>query len=258
MSAATLFAAPWSAQASTPDGGNVLNAGQCLSASRTQPVAALQSASTRFELVLTTTALYIHNEVLLTETTAAGYTTWKQVANHSGGGTRLCMRTDGNLVLTGNDGVVWSSGTAGTGTHNYAIIRNNGRLVVRTSDDRRVWWTRTSPVLLVAGDRLPSGRTFVNATEPGGVTRLAMRADGDLVLSRGTTTVWHSRTSVENSYMTVTSNGQLVVRSPGGHAIWRSTAVGASPLLTVAVHGRITLESFESGDCWTRPEGTCR
>jgi hypothetical protein len=257
-SAAAVLTTALPANASQTSGSNVLSTGQCLSADATHPGDALQSANTRFELALTRTALFIHNEVMLTADTAAGYTTWQQMANRrAGGSARLCMRTDGNLVLRGDDGVMWSSHTAGSGAHNYAIMRNNGRLVVRTGSGQRVWTSNTTPVLLTAGDRLLGGQTLRNMTSADGVTRLAMQPNGDLVLSRGATTVWHSRTGIEGAHLEVTTAGQLVIRTPAGKAIWQSTAVGSTPLLTVAQHGRITLESFDTGRCWARPQGSC-
>jgi hypothetical protein len=222
-------------------------------------VAALQSSSRRFELVLTRRDLLIHNEVLLTNSSAAGYTTWDRVASDDQAGTaRLCMQRNGNLVLRGDGVVAWSSHTAGTGAHNYAFLRNSGRLVVRTARDRTVWSSHTTAVLLTAGDRLSSGRSLRNFTNPHAVTRLTMRESGDLVLTRGTTTVWRTNTHVEGSYLKVLSNGRLALHGPAGRLIWRSTAVGGTPLLTVAGLGRITLESFVSGRCWVRPAGACR
>jgi hypothetical protein len=252
------LAVPATARAAVPGDGNVLETGHCLTASAAHPAATLQSLSRRFELVLTRTDLYIHDEVLLTETSAAGYATWRQAANHRRGSwARLCMRADGNLVLSGEDGVAWSSHTAGTGTHNYAMMRNNGSLVVRTRHDERVWSSFTTAVLLKAGDRIHSGRSLRNYTGADSPTRLEMRRDGNLVLARGWTTEWQTKTHVPGSYVEVTAMGRLVVRSPAGRAVWRSGAVGAIPLLTVSTHGRITLESFASGSCWARPAGGC-
>ncbi len=259
VSAAALVAIPLPARAANvDDASNILRAGDCLVVGATRPAAALQSSSGRFALVLTRRDLMIHNEVLLTSSSAAGYTTWRRAASHvPAGAVRLCMQRNGNLVLRSDGVAAWSSRTAGTGAHNYAVLRDGGSLVVRTAAGRPVWSSRTTAVLLTAGDRLLSGRSLRNVTNPHAVTRLTMRASGDLVLTRGTTTMWRTDTHVEGSYLTVLLHGQLALHGPAGRLIWRSTAVGSKPLLTVAGLGRITLESFASGRCWVRPGGAC-
>jgi hypothetical protein len=252
---ATVLAAPLSARAANEDdGSNVLHTGHCLVTTASRPVVALSSLSTRFELVLYRTKLLIHNEVMVTSAAAAGYTTWVRTANRSDAvRATLCMQTNGNLVLRGNGVVAWSTRTSGTGGHNYALMRNNGRLVVRTASDRTVWSSHTTAVLLKAGDRLGSGRTLTNYTDPTRITHLQMQAGGDLVLSRGATTVWHTGTHVPGSYLLVTSTGRLAVYTATQHLVWRSRAVGPDPLLTVERAGRITLRSFATGQCSTRP-----
>jgi hypothetical protein len=257
---AALIVAPLSARAANVDvGGSVLHTGHCLAATASQPVALLSSFSTRFALVLDRSNLRIRNELMLTDSIGAGYTTWIRSANRIGArSASLCMQTNGNLVLRGNGSVAWSTHTAGTGAHNYALMRNNGRLVVRTASDRTVWSSHTTRVLLKAGDRLESGHTLTNLTDPSRVTHLQMRTSGDLVLSRGRTTVWHTDTHVPGSYLLVTSAGRMAVYSPAQHLVWRSTAVGRTPLLTVERAGQITLKSFTTGRCATRPaESAC-
>jgi hypothetical protein len=236
-----------------------LGAGQCMTTSTRRPVVDLPSRSGAFDLVLSRTKLFIHDEVLLTARTAAGYTTWSQPVNHgSATSARLCMERDGNLVLRGDSAVAWSTHTSGSGAHNYARMRDDGALVVRTGTGRLVWSSRTTRVLLTAGDRLRSGGLLRNTAAPGGVTSLAMQRDGDLVLRRDRIVEWRSGSRVAGAHLNVTSGGRLVVRAPSGRAVWRSTAVGGTPLLTVATRGRITLESFATGGCWAQPDGNCR
>jgi hypothetical protein len=242
--------------ANEDDGGRVLHTGRCLVASAKHPAAMLASRSNRFVLVLSPTSLYVHNEVRLSGGMAAAYTTWRRATG--GSASSLCMQRNGNLVLRGGGKVAWSSRTAGTGAHNFAVLRDTGRLLVRTAGGRTVWSTHTTPVLMRAGDRLASGSALRNATDPAHVTRLRMRRDGDLVLTRGTAFVWHSGTAVRGSYLVVTARGRLVVRGPDGSRVWSSASVGEMPLLTVRTAGRLTFESFATGRCWVRPSGaTC-
>jgi hypothetical protein len=257
ISLVLLVAAPLAARAANEDdGASVLHTGRCLAATAHRPVTGLESSSTRFQLYLSSRDLQIRNEVLLNSGAAAAAMTWRRGTQQGAGGSAsLCMQTNGNLVLRASGAVVWSTHTAGTGGHNYALLRNNGRLVVRTGGDRTVWSSHTTPVLLKAGDRLSSGNTLRNDTDPRGSTHLQMQTGGDLVLTRDTVMVWHTATSVRGSYLLVTTMGRLAIYTPAHHVVWRSAAVGRTPLLTVAQLGRLALESFATGRCWVRPAG---
>jgi hypothetical protein len=73
----------------------------------------------------------------------ANHTVWD--ANTAGrGAVRLVMRPDGNLVLADSQGhPVWSSRTAGTGTHNRAVVLPDGDVAVLTAGSKRLWHTNT-------------------------------------------------------------------------------------------------------------------
>jgi peptidoglycan/xylan/chitin deacetylase (PgdA/CDA1 family) len=90
----------------------------------------------------------------------------------SGGRYRLVMQGDGNLVLYGPVGSLWSSRTFVSGTQ--LVLQGDGNLVAYAPDGRAVWNSRT----------------------PGsGAVRLVVQADGNVVLYRSNgTAVWSTRT----------------------------------------------------------------
>jgi hypothetical protein len=99
----------------------------------------------------------------------------------------LLLQKDGNLVLYSNiytpsQAVVWSSGTAGTGSNNQLAMQVDGNLVIY-SNGNAVWATRTPG----------SG-----AGSSGASNYLAVQNDGNLVVYSGpnlTNPVWASNTA---------------------------------------------------------------
>jgi len=57
---------------------------------------------------------------------------------------QLAMQTDGNFVLYEGSTPLWSSNTAGTGSASYAIMQDDGNLVVYTSTPAAVWSSDTA------------------------------------------------------------------------------------------------------------------
>jgi hypothetical protein len=259
LAAAALVVAPRSALAANEDANtNTLHTGHCLAASFTRIAdVVLYSTSRRFWVDLVPSFLTITDEVNLSQFVSYGYQTWERSGDHGEGrSATLCMQGNGNLVFRVNGVVAWSSRTAGTGAHNYALIRDSGSFVVRTLTGATVWSSHTTAVLMKAGDRLESGHALSNYTSSTGHTHMQMTAGGDLVLKRGTTTVWHTGTHTQGSYLLVTSTGRLAVRTPANITVWHSAAVGGLPVLTVAQLGRITLYSHTTHHCWVRPTGS--
>jgi hypothetical protein len=62
----------------------------------------------------------------------------------AGGEYTLDVQTDGNLVVYGNNCVLWASNTAGTGSGNYLAMQGDGNLVVYTSAGKPVWASNTA------------------------------------------------------------------------------------------------------------------
>ncbi|MDN3359238.1 hypothetical protein [Actinomadura sp. DC4] len=85
---------------------------------------------------------------------------------------RLSLRSDGDLVLSDQDGkAVWSSGTHAQGTH--AVFQADGNFVLYSSDDATLWSSRTDG-------------------HDGAV--LVLQSDGNLTIRQGDTTLWASGT----------------------------------------------------------------
>ncbi|MGW0925178.1 hypothetical protein ACWD3J_40020 [Streptomyces sp. NPDC002755] len=86
---------------------------------------------------------------------------------------RITMRTDGNLVVTDENGQVrWSSHTAGRGSK--AVFQNDGNLVVYTADNQTAWSSGT-------------------AGNPG--AKLVIQNDGNVtILSSGDALLWSANT----------------------------------------------------------------
>jgi len=150
--------------------------------------------------------------------------------------TTLRMQTDGNLVLrTGSGHVLWASNTVGTGTQNYIALSSGGDLYMFTSAHREVWSSGTSGIFLPSGESLFSGQTLGDRRGdqfPGWVeSTLSMRADGNLVYACGGKILWQSHTFSPGAYVTMQSDGNLVVYSLGTsrRALWASHTVNRYP-----------------------------
>lgn len=225
-----------------------LAAGQTLSAGRQ-----LISADGRFTAALQTDGNFVTygpgNRVLFA--TGTGGTA----------GARLAMQTDGNLVLYGNSGARWQTGTSGSG--GVLALQNDGNLVVYAGG--RAAWARTTGLIGVApppvatrstlntGETLAAGQQLTDgpyvaalqtdgnfvvydngravfATNTGGTpnARLAIQADGNLVLYGPSGPRWQLGTSGGAGVLALQPDGNLVVYA-GGRAVWsiRTGYIGA-------------------------------
>ncbi|MDX3237871.1 hypothetical protein PV392_19745 [Streptomyces sp. ME03-5709C] len=76
------------------------------------------------------------------------------------GPTALRMDSGGNLVVTHNGAVTWSSGTTGRGAS--AVFQDDGNLVVYAADNSPAWSSRTDghngAVLMITG----SGEVYIS------------------------------------------------------------------------------------------------
>jgi hypothetical protein len=241
----------------TDRGTNALPAGHCLKTLKNVALVQLESRSQRFQLdMFDDGQLSLENQVEL-RGVGEGYTTWDAYLppkGKEGHRASLCMSRGGDLVLRKDSHIVWRSGTAGKAPGGQARLTDSGRLVVRTVNRRIVWSSRTTAVLLIRGDRVPSGSTLVNRTFPGSTTRLQMSKDGDLVLQRNRDTVWRTDTHARGSALVITATGRMAIRSPHGKTLWRSPAEGSGAILRVAQSGRLVLDNSKDDiHCWVRP-----
>jgi surface antigen len=105
----------------------------------------------------------------------------------AGGQYALAMQNDGNLVIYGNGCVLWSSGTAGTGSNDDLSMQGDGNLVIYTSAGKAVWSSGTAGT--------------------GSNDRLVLQNDGSLVLSTSAgKAVWANKGTVASTGKTATSN----------------------------------------------------
>ncbi|GAA4035219.1 hypothetical protein GCM10023063_19520 [Arthrobacter methylotrophus] len=165
------------------------------------------------------------------------------------------MQGDGNLVLYGPSGALWSTSTHGAG--NWAVMQGDGNLVVYTSGGRAVWnsgtdrmgpsslqvqndgnlviykdgyptWSRDSGPLfhkLGNGSRLNAGGSRISLDRR---YTLIMQGDGNLVLYGPSGAAWSSATSGSGNWAVMQGDGNLVVYTSGGKALWASGTGGQS------------------------------
>jgi hypothetical protein len=166
-------------------------------------------------------------------------------------GGRLVMQTDGNLVAyspsTGR--ALWASGTNGTGSHNRAVLGDDGTLRVY-SGSNVVWASRTAGSTLASGAMLRAGQfldSFIGE-------RLTMQANGNLGLRYGGVGIawWGAVTNVPGSRLVLQGDGNLVIYSPAGKALWQShtSGAGAGCVLTVQENRNVVLRNRAGVPIW--------
>ena len=145
--------------------------------------------------------------------------------------TRLSMQSDGNLVTYQDNQARWNSGTQGN-PGAYFVVQDDGNLVVYSRDNRPLWssgfqcdltytvenrelWDANGlddPLSMQSGDVIHS---------PNGSKRLVLQGDGNLVLYRGSTALWSSRTNGNpGARLTAQFDGNIVLYSSSGRALW--------------------------------------
>jgi surface antigen len=163
----------------------------------------------------------------------------------------LVMQGDGNLVLYGPGGAVWSSGTTTPGS--YAVIQHDGNLVVYNPAHAALWHSTTygfdgasldvqddgnlviyqngRPLWDYSTGPLYNGLTSNQSLGVDQLLRsvdhrftLVMQGDGNLVeYQDGVGALWSSNTSVPGSYAVMQGDGNLVVYPPDGSPPWSTT-----------------------------------
>ena len=170
-----------------------------------------------------------------------------------GGVNWLSLHPNGNLVLSGPHGTVWTSGTGGSGAVRL-VMRPNGNAVLLDAGNNNVWSTHSTGnpssrmrvdaagqlqvvtpggivlwqdgVLtgmlenqLLPGQSLAPGQMLVSLD---GAYRAGITAAGALeVLSSGGASTWSNGTS-SGTGLTMRSDGELSVTTTGGASIWSS------------------------------------
>ena len=163
----------------------------------------------------------------------------------------LSLQTDGNLVFYAAPGrAIWSTKTAGTGSHNRLTIQDDGNLVLRNNAGKTLWQSRSGKEILSTGQRIGPGQRLINVHASSSTpTTLTMRPDGDLVVGYRGAAVWASNTHVAGSYATMQSDGNLVIYG-GGRALWSTRTAGRGGvhgiriILDVSTNGRFELQAL--------------
>jgi hypothetical protein len=246
---------------SNPDGyGAVLPAGHCLTVTRSAPFTELVSPNQRIQLYVDLGQLTLGADVQVVNYSRIGGIYYEPVVIPDGRvprSSQLCLRPGGDLVFLDDGRRVWHTGTAGRAPGGRLVVGDAGSITIRTATGHVVWSPRVTTVFMVAGDVLPAGHSLVMRDVPYATTRLTMTSGGDLQLFSNGRRVWHTRTHVRGSSLTITADGRMAVVGPGHHRIWSSRAVGRSPVLTVATHGRILFGDFPRRTrCIVKPAGS--
>lgn len=216
------------------------------------------------------------------QTLAAG-----QSLTSAGGGYRLVMQTDGNLVLYGPAGARWSTGTARSGA-DRAVMQRDGNLVVYRGSTA-VWAAGTSGAAAAGslsvqedgnlvvyagngavwssmggrtgrlGDTQPTGVPLTTSqylTSPNGSHRTVMQGDGNFVGYTGSSPFWVSGTRGSGGRMIVQDDGNLMVQ-PGGSGAWQADTAGHGPMSGVVLQndGNLVLHTVGNGPAWSTRTG---
>jgi hypothetical protein len=138
------------------------------------------------------------------------------------GGDELALQSDGNLVLYGPQGAIWSSVTYGGGATELAM-QNDGNLVLY-GPQGAVWSTMGgfNNVMTTGRSLGPSGYL----PSPDDAYRLVMQGDGNVVVWHGGMPVWSTGTSGRGgNELVLQSDGNLVLYGSHG-AVWSSGTYG--------------------------------
>ncbi|MBW0254853.1 glycoside hydrolase family 6 protein [Cellulomonas sp. PS-H5] len=168
-------------------------------------------------------------------------------------GARLVQQPSGALEVRSASGtLLWTTGADSPGAR--SIIKPDGVLYTVDTAGRLVWKSTTDgPALRTTpADRVPSGGLLLAGESIAtGDVRLAMGADGDLVLTHGGVVVWRTGTTARGASARVTPAGDLQVVSPTGVELWSAGASAPGARLVVKDHARIYLISTAGASVWS-------
>lgn len=199
------------------------------------------------------------------------------------GRVRLYFRFDGGIDLIHDDVTVWSNGSAGKAVDGRLVMQSDGNLVVYTAAGKPVWASNTltagAELRLVADGRaavvkeIPrwASDTIIGAKGPvaGAVdigpgrglfmeqwietsdhrVKLAVQADGNVVLNHDGKPVWASNTKTPGSGLLMQLDGHPVLRQPGKKPHWMLPRAGAGSHLALQGDGNFVL--YEPHETWS-------
>lgn len=180
---------------------------------------------------------------------------------------RLTVQSDGNVVEYGNGRALWSLGTSGVG--NILTLQTDGNLVVRSATGKALWSagskgsdatlnigiggdvaieTKTAGVYdhsltlsqsgtAVAGDVMTAGQSLYGVT-----ATLFLQHDGNLVDNVQGHVIWQSKTGGNaGATLHVQKDGNVVLYSKSGEALWSTHTSGSGVGFSVSLHGELTV-----------------
>lgn len=168
-----------------------------------------------------------------------------------GAGSRVVMQGDGNLVVYTGASATWSSNTAGFAGADLAL-QDDGNLVIYHAG--HAIWTWGSGYI---GHWLPPGgelRPGAFLRSPNGQYRLVMQdSDGNLVLYRGDSALWHTGANGAGARAYMQGDGNFVVYN--GPAKWSSSTAGF-PGATFTLQDDGNAVIYQNGNpIWARDAG---
>ncbi|SMH35541.1 D-mannose binding lectin [Rathayibacter oskolensis] len=172
----------------------------------------LTSADGRFKAVMQTDGNFV------------GYGPYGVVWNTGtrGSGNRLVLQEDGNAVIYGpDDSVKWFSGTSGSDLR--LGVTNVGSLIIVEQDDTVLWTSQAElpSSTLWAANGLAAGSLLRSAN---GVYRAVMQADGNFVVYGRTGPIWSTGTSGAGNSFNLYDDGFLAVVSSDGYGKWTASS----------------------------------
>ncbi|GAA0570573.1 hypothetical protein HPO96_33200 [Kribbella sandramycini] len=130
----------------------------------------------------------------------------------------LVMQKNGDLQVVSGKTAVWRSNT-GTSANARLVVQNDNNLVIYNTRNKPNW-SRYMVVGTLGANRVlkhPEYMTSVNRTY-----RVYMQGDGNLVLVKGKTPLWSTKTQSKGAFAAMQADGNLVVYSAAKKALWSS------------------------------------
>jgi subtilase family serine protease len=171
----------------------------------------------------------------------------------TGTGNYLTMQTDGNLVIYSSAGkALWASGTNGSGSADHLSLQNDGNAIVYTSAGTAAWSAgRTNANRLCTSGLLHAGQALYSPSD-GERYELTMQTDGNLVAYDNGKAIWASVTAGTGNYLTMQTDGNLVVYTSAGKALWASgtNGSGSADYLLMQNDGNVVVYTSAGKAVW--------
>jgi L,D-peptidoglycan transpeptidase YkuD (ErfK/YbiS/YcfS/YnhG family) len=167
-------------------------------------------------------------------------------------GRQLALQTDGNLVVYGSSGALWSTGTWGTAGDELAM-QNDGNLVLY-SPQGPLWSSAYGMHDAVgAGSSLPRSYPLLS---PNGSYRAILQTDGNFVVYGPVGAVWSTGTWGTSGDGVAMQNDGNVVEYGSGGALWSTgTWETAASELVMQNDGNLVLYHADGRPAWSSKFG---